>query len=200
MNRPYAKVLVVDPGGTPTSWISHRDAILYVVKDSIAWIPPSAIKTTIFGGTSSLTGLTSSVEIASIIAVRGPMLAALMKAGNNKTKDRTPRVSNKSLFARDHHRCAYCGDYFDHEHLTRDHIIPKKLKGKNTWMNLITACKPCNGKKGDRTLERSGMKLRFQPYVPTRIEYLYLSNRNPSHEQIEYIESFTNKTKQRRAA
>jgi 5-methylcytosine-specific restriction endonuclease McrA len=190
MVRPYAKVLIVDPGGIPKSWVSYKEAILYVVKNSIAWIPQNAIKTTIYGGTCALTGLPSSVEIASILAIKGPMLAKLIG-----TSGHTPRVSNRGLFVRDHHRCAYCGKYFDGEDLTRDHIIPKRMKGKNTWQNLITSCKPCNGKKADRTPEKAGMKLKYQPYVPSRIEHLYFSNKKISDEQFNYIEGFVNKAK-----
>jgi 5-methylcytosine-specific restriction endonuclease McrA len=188
VNRPYSKVLVVDPGGTPRQWISHRDAILYAVKDAISWIPPSAIKSTIFGGTCVKTGELSQVEIASIMAIRGPMLAKLIA-----TTYRTPRVSNKSLFARDHHRCAYCGNYFDTDDLTKDHIIPKSHKGKNTWQNLITSCKPCNGRKADRTPQAAGMRLKYEPYVPSRLEYLFFANKSISDEQMEYMEAFTNK-------
>ena len=190
MKRPYSKILVIDPGGTPREWVSYIDAIKYVVKDAVSWIPPSAIKSTIYGGTCALTGETSTVEIASIMAIRGPMLAKLIA-----TTYRTPRVSNKSLFARDHHRCAYCGGYFNAEELTKDHIIPKRMKGKNTWQNLITACKPCNGKKADRTPDGAGMRLRYQPYVPSRVEYLYFSNKSISHEQMEYMETHVNKKK-----
>jgi hypothetical protein len=190
VNRPYQQVLVVDPGGTPRYWIPYRDAILYAVKDSIAWIPPSATKSTIFGGTNAKTCQPSQVEIASIIAVKGPMLAKLMA-----TAIRTPKVSNKALFARDHHRCAYCGGYFDLEVLTKDHIKPKVNGGKNTWMNLITSCKPCNNRKADRTPERANMPLKYKPYVPSPVEYLWFKNRSMSQDQIEYLEGFDGRGK-----
>jgi 5-methylcytosine-specific restriction endonuclease McrA len=190
MNRPFSKVLALDPGGTPKDWISYKDAILYAATNSIAWVPPTAKSLTVFGGTNAKTGLPSSVEIASILAIRGPMAAKL-----DALSGKAPRVSNKALFARDFHRCAYCGGYFDEHELTKDHIIPKKHKGKNTWMNLITACKPCNGKKADRTPEKAGMKLLYKPYVPSRVDYLYFANRSIADEQLDYIELFANKKK-----
>jgi hypothetical protein len=149
------------------------------------WIPPSAVTTTFYGGTNVATGEVSSVEVASIMAIKSPMMAKLMA-----TAIKTPKVSNKALFARDHHRCAYCGNYFDLEKLTKDHIKPKTHKGKNTWMNLITACKPCNGQKADRTPEQAKMPLKYKPYVPSPIEYLWLKNRTMSQDQIEYLEAF----------
>jgi len=194
MERPFSKVLALDPGGTPKDWISYRQAILYAVTDSISWVPPTAQKVTVYGGTNSKTGELSSVEIASMVAIHGPMAAKIANGGY-----RTPRVSNKALFARDFHRCAYCGEYFDIEYLTKDHILPKKLKGKNTWLNLITSCKPCNGRKADRTPEKAGMKLKYQPYVPSRIEYLCFANRKISDDQLDYIEAFTTKSAKRKA-
>lgn len=172
------------------SWITRSDAILYVVKDSIAWVPPQAVTDTIFGGTNSKTCEASSVEIASILAIKSPMLGKLMG-----TAIRTPKVSNKTLFARDHHRCAYCGNYFDRESLTKDHIKPKVHGGKNTWKNLITSCKPCNGRKADRTPEQAGMKLKFQPYVPSPIEHLWFKNHTMTDEQLEYLEAYDSKAK-----
>jgi 5-methylcytosine-specific restriction endonuclease McrA len=184
VNRPpFSKILVLDQGGTPKSWIDRQKAIEYAATNSVAWIPPTAETDIVFGGTNSHTGQTSTLEIASIVAIKGPMAAQL-----NGYK--TPKVSNKALFARDHHRCAYCGNYFDTEALTKDHINPKAKGGKNTWMNLITSCKPCNARKADRTPERAGMTLRYKPYNPTPIEYLWLRNRSMTDEQIKYLEDF----------
>lgn len=188
--RPFSKVLALDPGGTPKDWISYKDAILYAATNSVAWIPPSAQTHRVFGGTNSKTGEPSSLEIASLMAIRGPMAAKI-----NALSSKAPRVSNKALFARDFCRCAYCGGYFDEHLLTKDHIIPKRQKGKNTWMNLITSCKPCNGRKADRTPKEAGMELKYQPYVPSRVEYLYFANRTPSDEQMDYIEQFGLKNK-----
>jgi 5-methylcytosine-specific restriction endonuclease McrA len=35
--------------------------------------------------------------------------------------------------------------------LTRDHIVPKALGGKNISTNMQTLCLPCNASKADRT-------------------------------------------------
>jgi hypothetical protein len=190
VKRPFSKVLVVDPGGTPRYWISHREAILYAAKDAIVWVPPTAIMSIVTGGTNSKTGEPSTLEIASILAVRGPMIRKLLEASI-----KTPKVSNKALFARDLHRCAYCGNYFDTEELTKDHIKPKVKGGKNTWLNLITSCKPCNNRKADRTPEKAGMPLKYKPYAPSQIEYLWFKNRKMSDDQIEYLEAFDSRDK-----
>jgi hypothetical protein len=79
-----------------------------------------------------------------------------------------PKYSKKRLFARDKHKCAYCGGYAN----TKDHVKPKSKGGEDSWENLVSACFPCNSKKGNRTLAESGMKLRYQPHQPTWAEVI----------------------------
>jgi 5-methylcytosine-specific restriction endonuclease McrA len=66
----------------------------------------------------------------------------------------------KKVLIRDNYTCAYCGKHAK----TVDHIQPKSRGGKNTWMNLIAACQPCNGKKANKTPEEAHMVLQFQPH------------------------------------
>jgi 5-methylcytosine-specific restriction endonuclease McrA len=33
--------------------------------------------------------------------------------------------------------------------LTLDHVVPKSMGGKTTWLNVCAACKPCNSEKGN---------------------------------------------------
>jgi len=80
------------------------------------------------------------------------------------------RVSRKSIFARDHHTCQYCGARGTA--LTIDHVIPRERGGKTTWNNLVCCCTKCNNKKGSHTLEQVGMRLRRQPYRPKFIPYI----------------------------
>ena len=37
----------------------------------------------------------------------------------------------------------------------------------DTWMNCITACRPCNGRKGGRLPEEAHMSLLYLPYTPS---------------------------------
>ena len=67
---------------------------------------------------------------------------------------------------RDNNQCQYCGNYFSTDKLTMDHVIPKSRGGKNTWENLVAACKKCNQKKGSRTPQESGMIPLKKPIRP----------------------------------
>jgi CRISPR/Cas system Type II protein with McrA/HNH and RuvC-like nuclease domain len=78
-------------------------------------------------------------------------------------REGVPKWSKKRLFARDNHKCCYCLG----EAKTVDHVYPKSMGGQFTWDNTVAACKKCNGKKGNRTPEQAGMKMHYQPFIPT---------------------------------
>ena len=52
------------------------------------------------------------------------------------------------IFARDGHRCVYCGGVFSPEQLSLDHVQPRMRGGDNSEGNLVTACLACNARKG----------------------------------------------------
>lgn len=74
-------------------------------------------------------------------------------------------VSKRGVLIRDSRRCAFCLK----EATTVDHIHPRSRGGEHTWMNLISACQPCNNKKANRTPAEAGMKLLFEPRIPNRM-------------------------------
>ena len=82
------------------------------------------------------------------------------------------RLSRRSIFARDHFTCQYCG--LVGKELTLDHVIPRRNGGPSTWENLVTCCRKCNTKKGDRSLQQSGMHLRKVPRRPRYVPFISL--------------------------
>ena len=68
-------------------------------------------------------------------------------------------VSRKNILLRDGWVCQYCGLKFRPAQLTMDHVMPSSRGGQDRWENLVTACKPCNHRKNDRTPEEAGMPL-----------------------------------------
>jgi len=95
-------------------------------------------------------------------------------------------VLNKvNIFRRDGFICQYCGA--KGVPLTVDHIIPKSHGGIDSWTNLVTACIPCNNRKGDRTLEESGMKLRKKPLKPHKLHTLQRFLESPVDEWRPYL-------------
>jgi len=72
-----------------------------------------------------------------------------------------------NLFLAHDFHCGYCGDRFDPHELTFEHVLPRCQGGETHFLNIVPACEPCNSRKGGRTPERAGMRLRRQPYWPT---------------------------------
>ena len=84
--------------------------------------------------------------------------------------DRVPvnvvTFSRRNLFKRDHYVCQYCGRQAPPDELTIDHIVPRSQGGESTWENCVVACLDCNKRKGNRTPDQAGMRLRRKPMRP----------------------------------
>ncbi len=78
-----------------------------------------------------------------------------------------PRVklSRREIFIRDRYTCQYCGRTGGSD-LTLDHVMPRHRGGPHTWENLVTACKPCNHRKGGNTPEEARIRLARPPFEP----------------------------------
>ena len=63
------------------------------------------------------------------------------------------------IYIRDRHRCQYCGERKSAAELTLDHILPRSRGGGGSPVNVVTACVPCNQRKGNRTPEEARMPL-----------------------------------------
>lgn len=176
------KILKLSAQGLPQSWISLESAVLHYAAGAVRWEAGSPVA--IFrGGINAHSGRQSVVRINSIIGTRGsPRINPFLQ---------TPGLSNTKLFARDRHLCAYCGDRFPPDALTREHIVPYAQRGSNVWMNVVTACRACNHRKGNRTPEAAGMPLLYTPYVPSLWEDFILRNRRILADQMEFLLSHT---------
>ena len=78
-------------------------------------------------------------------------------------------LSRENVYRRDNFECVYCGDN-NRKTLTLDHVIPQSKGGKDSWDNLVTACRRCNGEKSNLTLEEYGKEIP----EPKRPHYLML--------------------------
>src|ERR1051326_814482 len=88
----------------------------------------------------------------------------------------SPPASNRrraAIFHRDGYRCVYCGQLFPDHELTLDHVQPRAKHGDRSAGNLVTACGPCNVRKGtspawkylrERPVERSNF-LRYAVHI-----------------------------------
>jgi hypothetical protein len=174
------RVLSLDSTGRILDWISWQDAACLYVRGAVAWTLGETCLT-LRGGLNRLTGRQSLLQLHPIVASSGHARPGAI--------DPAPALSNASLFARDRMLCLYCGNAFTRAELTRDHVVPVSRGGRDTWMNVVTACWSCNVKKGNRTPQQAGMPLRAVPYRPSWVEHLILSNRNILADQMEFLVS-----------
>jgi len=91
------------------------------------------------------------------------------------------RLNRKNLFARDGNRCQYCGDDLPTSQLSFDHVTPRSRGGQTDWGNVVTCCLKCNSKKGDRTPQEAGMKLKKRPARPQHNPMLKVKLGNPKY-------------------
>ncbi|MDO9236784.1 MAG: HNH endonuclease [Aquabacterium sp.] len=171
-------VLQLDVSGRPQSWLSAKEAASLYANDGIAWtigVPFIVLR----GGIQRRTGMQSRLELHPIIAVRGSIPSRAWR--------QEPAISNPKLFARDRQVCAYCGGHFHVDELTREHIVPTSRGGQDTWMNCITACRNCNGRKGDRTLNELKWQLYYLPYKPSLHEDMILRGRRIVADQMDFL-------------
>jgi 5-methylcytosine-specific restriction endonuclease McrA len=81
-----------------------------------------------------------------------------------KVHRRAIALSKKNIMRRDGYTCQYCGT--KEGPMTTDHVVPKRLGGRDTWENLVCACVGCNNGKGDRSPEEADLNLVRTPAKP----------------------------------
>lgn len=172
-------VLITDKQGTPRAWADLQTAACYYAREKVIWELGSHLKT--FLGGKNADGDTSRIEVHSILGVTGPLF------GKEFYERETVYAERKILYGRDMHMCAYCGNVYKDYQLTIDHVMPRSRGGKNTWVNTVTACKPCNLRKADRTPEEAHMPLLYVPYAVSIFEKMILKNRNILADQMEFL-------------
>jgi len=77
-------------------------------------------------------------------------------------------LSRRGIFARDGHRCQYCGVTAE----SIDHVVPRSKGGEHTWENVVAACRPCNVRKRDRLLHETSMSLCRRPTAPVALTWV----------------------------
>lgn len=75
-------------------------------------------------------------------------------------------LSRRTVLARDHYTCQYCGERLPKAVLTMDHVQPRSKGGETCWENVVAACASCNRRKGGRTPEEARMPLLREPRRP----------------------------------
>ncbi|MGO8750748.1 MAG: HNH endonuclease [Thermoguttaceae bacterium] len=112
--------------------------------------------------------------------IQVPRVIRLLKY--DRLPNRSLRLNRHTVFARDEHRCQYCGRRFPSGELSLDHVVPRSRGGETTWENIVCCCLGCNVRKGGRTPHEAHMRLVTRPVRPKRSPLLALKLRNPKYE------------------
>ncbi len=108
-------------------------------------------------------------EVRSVsITFKLPSVIRLLRYITVKRRMDYVPLSRANIYARDDHRCQYCGVGHPIEDLTFDHVVPVSQGGKKKWENIVTSCISCNRRKGGRTPAQAGMRVIRQPSRPSR--------------------------------
>ncbi len=108
---------------------------------------------------------TQSMALPSVVALKDYV-----------TQNRVPAFTRFNVFLRDGFSCVYCGAGDD---LTFDHLIPRSKGGTTKWDNIVTACSPCNLRKGGRMPRQAGMVPAHPPRRPSSFELQAQGRRFP---------------------
>jgi 5-methylcytosine-specific restriction endonuclease McrA len=106
------------------------------------------------------------------LVIKMPAVVRLTRLFRKKKKK--VKFSRAAIYTRDKQTCQYCGMKGTARDFTFDHVIPKSRGGRTNWENIVTACKPCNLKKANRTPSEAGMALLSKPKMPDWLPLLNL--------------------------
>jgi 5-methylcytosine-specific restriction endonuclease McrA len=148
------KVLVLNTTYEPLNVCSVRRALVLLFKDKAEVLERSG---------AAFRSERASHELPLVIRLRTYVSVPRQRG--------SARISRRAVFARDRHRCQYCGS---ERHLTVDHVVPRSKGGTDSWDNLVTSCAPCNRKKGDRAPHVVGLRLMRKPRPPEPTSFVFM--------------------------
>ncbi len=157
MNTP---VLVLNASYEPLHLVSTRRAVLLLLKDK-----------------AELVEAADQIIHAASIQLPRPLVIRLRRYIKIPRNLHLP-LTRRLIYARDQYTCQYCGGRFPPAQLTLDHVIPKSRGGTKTWENLVTACRRCNQRKGDRTPAEAHMYPLRAPYRPRYVALVWLKTQD----------------------
>ncbi len=144
------RALVLNATYEPLAVVDHRRAVVLVLDH----------KADALDGTGRwLHAERIEVEVPSVIRLNRMVRV---------TRTHELTISRRGVFARDDHRCQYCGERAE----TLDHVVPRSRGGDHSWENVVAACRPCNVRKADKPLHDTHLRLVRPPVRPRRLSWI----------------------------
>lgn len=160
MKPNHTKCLVLNADYTPITIITWKRAVIWSMKNNRC-----GIEIIDFYKNDCIRGVSKTFPL--------PAVARTKRYFKQNLENIV--LSRKNIFVRDNYTCQYCGKILDYGKLTYDHVIPRSQSGLTTWTNIVSACMPCNSKKGNRTPKEANMPLLKTPTKPEkRLRHLHI--------------------------
>jgi 5-methylcytosine-specific restriction endonuclease McrA len=147
MNAVDTRTLLLSQGYEPIKVISWRRAIALIS----------------LGKVEVIEEYDAEIRAVSLV-IKVPAVVRLLRSFRRHAKP--VKFSRANIYARDNHRCQYCGVKCPLHELTYDHVVPRSKGGRTSWENITTCCYACNARKANRTPAEAHMRLRSQPVRP----------------------------------
>jgi 5-methylcytosine-specific restriction endonuclease McrA len=127
----------------PLSAIQWKEAVLYMYHDKcnvLEWYDDWMVHSTLW-----------ETKVPAVIMLKDYVRTKTMV-----------RFSKNNVYLRDNYRCLYCEGAVSKKTATMDHVHPISRGGKTHFENIVTACGPCNTRKGSKI----DMRPIYKPYIP----------------------------------
>jgi 5-methylcytosine-specific restriction endonuclease McrA len=162
-------VLVLNATYEPISVVSTRRAVVLLLKEKAEVIEAAEAELR-----------------AESCTIRMPLVIRLVYYVRIPYKVSLP-VTRRTVLARDHYTCQYCGRQPPRKDLTIDHIVPRSRGGRTSWENVVTACQRCNGHKGNRTPDEASLLLLSDPARPRYVALALVEGSDGRHVWDKYL-------------
>ena len=150
-----SRTLVLDPGYQPHRIVTWQRAVTMLFEGKVEVVEEY------------------DEDIRSVsITIKMPAVVRLLRAIRNRKK--AVKFSRINVMTRDKFRCQYCGRRLPMSKLNYDHVVPRSRGGRTVWENIVTACYPCNDRKGDRLPREAGMRPLTKPVKPRSLPIIAL--------------------------
>ena len=144
----------------------EQTLVLNATYEPLRIVPWQKAVTLLFQGKVEVVAVHAREIRGVTVRVRLPSVLRLYRHVRMKRPFGHVPFSRTNVYARDDHRCQYCGESRPCSELTFDHVVPAARGGQKEWGNIVTCCIPCNRRKGDRTPEEAGLRLIRTPRRP----------------------------------
>ncbi len=154
-------VLLLNASDEPLAVVSLKRAVGLMLADKVDLVRPAADR--------ELHSAHRAIPVPSVIRLRYYV----------SVPHRTVAWSRANVLRRDHYTCQYCGHRMTTAEATIDHVVSqarcKKMNiNANTWTNTVACCRKCQKRKGDKSMEETGMKFYDHNFTPKRPRVNYI--------------------------